>query len=149
MKNNRIKGAISTVSTAMRVFLVGNLETQVHLILDKNKPTDLDKAFVLVRTRDILSKDKRWKISYRSKKGAIQLVEYSGLDFSNIFTVKRIVKYRLGFEYLGEEYKRFDEFASRKGIYYKEIYDSLRDTSIKATTKYFKYTKQEHLMQFV
>lgn len=148
MKNKGLKGIFNNVAKNVRVVLVGNLEVKTSFILDKKDPTNLDKAYLLVLTRDIISNDKRWRFAYRSKKNSIQLLSYTSIDFSDIVP-KRIVKYSLGMAYGTDEYKRFDKFISSKGIYYKNARDSFKEASIKATIKYLNIINRRDLAHLV
>lgn len=149
MKNNLIGDIFNKTAKRVRVLLVGNLEVKVSMVLDKKDPTNLSRAYILVASRDITSSDKRFRFVYRSKMNSIGMTTYSSLDFSDVFTVKRIVKYKLGFEYGSDEYKRFDVFASTKGISYKQIQDSLNEASKKATVRYLKMTNRRDLAHLV
>ncbi|MGL5764927.1 MAG: hypothetical protein ACRCX8_04730 [Sarcina sp.] len=142
------KSIINTISKRIRVALLGNTEVKVSIVLDKNNPTNLEKAYLLISTRDILSTNKRWRIAYRSKQNSISMFACPTLDFSNIIP-KRTVKYRLGLEFGTEEYKRFDKFACSKGIFYKQVQDSLRDASIKTSIRYLNMVNRKDMTTFV
>ena len=148
MKSKGLKGIINSVAKNIRVVLVGNLEVRVSMVLDKEDPTNLDKAYLLVATRDITSDDKRWRFAYRSKKNSIHMIPYQVINYDN-FIPKRIIKYRLCLKYGTEEYKRFDKFASSKGISYLDIQRSLKEASVKATVKYLNMINRRDLAHLV
>lgn len=148
MKGKGLKGIINNVTKNMRVKLFGKLEVRVSMVLDKEDPADLDKAYILVATRDITSDDKRWRFAYRSKKGCIHMMPYQVVSYDYIIP-RRIKKYKLCLKYGTDEFKRFRKFSLSGDINCLDLHKSLEETSVKATIKYFNMINRKDLALLV
>lgn len=129
----QIATSIKQLLQPIKIFLEGDKDVRISIILDKNDTCNLEKAYVLVLIKEKYVKGARWKFAFKSRKGVVKLLPKNG-------------SYALSFMY-GNEYDRLKSFAKSQRIPFFKLVERLDSASRISTTKYFKHINKEEMIK--
>lgn len=147
MLNNKIVKVFSEMAHSFKEGLKPEKEVKISIILDKEDPSNLAKAYLIARTRSNFDEDRTWKFAYKSKLNVFYL-QATEVGSKGFLRRKTIFNYKLAFLY-GEEFKRFNAFSMRKEFSYFQVQESLKEACRVATLKYLRAIDRPDWLQFV